>query len=136
MPQPYPEAAEQLDKLANSPHITKKESDELHELAQQMRENKSFPIYGEAKAMTLVVSALIARAGGIEKLLTPIIGADATKKILEPFQWMARVKKGMSEVSVSNAGDIAKDAAAEGKALTQKGLELFKKVALHQDAGQ
>lgn len=130
----YPEAAAKLDKLAASPFIEEANRKELKEAADALRSNTSFPLIGETKAMVLVGKAVIARAGGIEKLLSDVLGTEVAAKVMKPLRVTQQLQEGLTSFNAEQAGSLAKGAAEKGLSLGKKGLEALKSMS-QQDAG-
>lgn len=118
----YPEAAASLDKLASSPYLDEPTRKELQESADALRTHgKSLPVFRQQRAAVILVRALVARAGGLEKILVTVLGEERAKQVYEPIRWMERMHKGLAAVRtedvVREAGgmlDKAREAGHQG----------------------
>ncbi|MDP1829797.1 MAG: hypothetical protein Q8L48_41405 [Archangium sp.] len=111
-----PSAAE-LDKLAQSPHLDEKTRTELTAAAAAMRSQEhAIPLMLEARATFILAQALLSRAGGVEHLLTLVVGEEHAKKIALPLTWLERTRRGLAGASPSSVWEKGK-----------QGLELLKK---------
>ncbi|MFL5320363.1 MAG: hypothetical protein ACJ790_11955 [Myxococcaceae bacterium] len=127
----YPEAAEKLEKMAQSPYVDEKTRNELHETAESMKTNKQLPLIGQARAMSLVAEALVARAGGLEKLLGDVVGEKAAHDAMKPIRYTQAIKQGIDSVDAEKVEDFAKETA---KAIGSKGVGALKNL-VQKDGG-
>jgi hypothetical protein len=125
----YAEAAASLDKLAASPYLDAQEQREVHEGAQALRKHgDSLPLFQQTRASLLLGRALLARAGGLEHVLTVLLGPEQAKALYAPLLWMDRVRQGTAKLTpeqvAQGAGetlDKAREAGSRGwKALQQR----------------
>jgi hypothetical protein len=115
----YGESAASLDKLARSPYLDEPTRQELQASADELRTHgKSLPLFRQQRAALLLVRALVARAGGLEKLLVTVLGEERAKQVYEPLVWMDRVRRGVAEVKtedvVREAGGVLEKAREAG----------------------
>ncbi|MBZ4417380.1 hypothetical protein [Myxococcus sp. RHSTA-1-4] len=117
----YEESAKYLDKLAASPYVGEKERQEVHASAEEMRKHGDrVPIFLQARAALILGQALIARAGGPEKILVTVLGPERAKQVYAPITWMDRVRQGVG-ARASDTLDAAREAGGKGlEALKQK----------------
>jgi hypothetical protein len=118
----YAESAANLDKLALSPYLDEPTRQELQTSADELRmHGKSLPVFRQQRAAVILARALVARAGGLEKILVTVLGEERAKQVYEPLVWMDRVQLGLAEVKtedvVREAGgvlDKAREAGNQG----------------------
>jgi hypothetical protein len=123
----YEESAASLDKLAASPYVGEKERQEIHACAKELRgHGDRLPIFLQARAAIILGQALIARAGGPEKILVTVLGPERAKEIYAPLAWMDRVRQGMGEVSPEQVASGAGDALGAAREAGGKGWEALK----------
>jgi hypothetical protein len=123
----YEESAASLDKLAASPYVGEKERQEIHACAQELRgHGDRLPIFLQARAAVILGQALIARAGGPEKLLVTVLGPELAKELYTPLAWMDRVRQGMGEVSPEQVASGAGDALGAAREAGGRGWEALK----------
>lgn len=104
----YAESAASLDKLARSPYLDEPTRQELQARTDELRTHgKSLPLFQQHRAALLLVRALVARAGGLEKLLVTVLGEEQAKQVYEPLVWMDRVQRGVAEVKTE---DVVREA--------------------------
>lgn len=116
----YADAAAELDKLAASPNLDGETKKELADAAKSMREHgKGIPVLLEARAMLIVGQALLARSGGVEKILVTLLGEEKGKELAEPVRWLERTRRAIAQTPGEKL--------EEGKELGAKGLEALKK---------
>ena len=130
----YPEAAKNLEKLAHSPYVDEPTRKELLASAGELRTHgESLPIFQQQRAALILVRALVARAGGLEKILVTVLGEERAKQVYEPILWMDRVRTGMAQVKtedlVREAGGVVDKAREAGN----KGLSTLKDKLLGTD---
>jgi hypothetical protein len=113
------QAAEQLDKLAHSPNLDEKTRAELAEAATDLRQSgKGIPLLLQTRAMVIIGQALLARAGGFERVLEEVLGPEKAKQVLTPLTWLVRAREKLAQ----SPGQVVE----QGKQLGAKGLELLK----------
>jgi hypothetical protein len=132
----YAEAATNLEKLAGSPYLDEPTRRELRTSANELRTHgKSLPIFRQQRAALILARALVARAGGLEKLLVKVLGEERAKQVYEPILWMDRVRTGMAQVKpeavVREAGGVLNKAREAGS----RGLGTLKDKLVGADAG-
>jgi hypothetical protein len=118
----YEESARYLDKLAGSPYLGEQERREVQASADELRgQGKRLPIFLQARAALILGQALVARAGGLEKLLVTVLGPERAKQVYAPIAWMDRVRQGVGALTPEKraqeaAGtlDKAREAGGEG----------------------
>jgi len=130
----YPEAAKNLEKLANSPYVDEPTRKELLASAGELRTHgEGLPIFQQQRAAIILVRALVTRAGGLEKILVTVLGEERAKQVYEPILWMDRVRTGMARVKtedvVREAGGVMDKAREAGN----KGLSTLKDKLLGED---
>lgn len=125
----YEDAAASLDRLAASPFLQETEQREVHDSAEALRKHgDSLPLFQQTRAGLLLGRALLARAGGLEHVLTVALGPERAKQLYAPLLWMDRVRQGTAKLSpeqvAQGAGetlDRAREAGSRGwKALQQR----------------
>ncbi|MCP3142292.1 hypothetical protein [Pyxidicoccus xibeiensis] len=125
----YEESAKYLDKLAASPYLDAKEQQEVRASAEEMRKHgDELPIFLQARAAVILGQALIARAGGPEKLLATVLGPERAKQVYAPIAWMDRVRQGVGGLSADTVARGAGDTLEVAKQAGGKGLEAAKEV--------
>ncbi|WP_375742045.1 hypothetical protein NR800_21855 [Corallococcus interemptor] len=96
----YEEAAASLDKLAASPYLEEAERREVHDSAQALRKHgDSLPLFQQTRATLLLGRTLLARAGGLEHVLTVLLGPEQAQKLYTPLVWMDRVRQRTAQLS-------------------------------------
>jgi hypothetical protein len=115
----YTEAAVSLDKLAHSPYVDEPTRQELQSSAEELRQHgKSLPIFRQHRAALILVRALVARAGGVEKILITLLGEERARQVYAPLAWMDRVLQGLAAVKredvVREAGGVLDKAREAG----------------------
>ncbi|MFB1481684.1 hypothetical protein [Corallococcus sp. RDP092CA] len=125
----YEEAAASLDKLAASPYLEEAERREVHDSAEALRKHgDSLPLFQQTRATLLLGRTLLARAGGLEHVLTVLLGPARARQLYVPLVWMDRVRQRTTQLSPAQmahgAGkklDLAREAGARGwKALQEQ----------------
>ncbi|MFP2907555.1 hypothetical protein ACLESD_21390 [Pyxidicoccus sp. 3LFB2] len=125
----YEESAKYLDKLAASPFLGETERQEVRASAEEMRKHgDKLPVFLQARAAVILAQALIARAGGPEKILVTVLGPERAKQVYAPVLWMDRVRQGVGAVSVDSIASGAGDTLSAAKEVGGKGLEAAKEV--------
>lgn len=110
----FDQSATELDKLAQSPHLDEKTRTELTAAAVSMRSQEhALPLMLEARATFILAQALLSRAGGVEHLLSLVVGDEHAKQLALPLTWLERTRRGLAGASPASAW--------------QKGKELLKK---------
>jgi tetratricopeptide (TPR) repeat protein len=92
----YKEAAQRLDKLAASPYLTEGERQEVKAYAESMEKNQGAILFGRTRAQVTLVRAVIARAGGLEKVLAYFLGPELAGEIYNPLRFLQRITEGVS----------------------------------------
>ncbi|RKH58450.1 hypothetical protein [Corallococcus llansteffanensis] len=118
----YEEAAASLDRLAASPFLEETERREVHDSAEALRHHgDSLPLFQQTRAALLLGRALLARAGGLEHVLTVALGPERAKQLYAPLIWMDRVRQGTAALTpeqlAQGAGetlDLAREAGSKG----------------------
>ncbi|MBN9682669.1 MULTISPECIES: hypothetical protein [unclassified Corallococcus] len=96
----YEEAAASLDKLAASPYLEDTERREVHDSAEALRKHgDSLPVFQQTRATLLLGRTLLARAGGLEHVLTVLLGPERAKELYAPLVWMDRVRQRTAALS-------------------------------------
>lgn len=122
------QAAEQLDKLAHSPNLDEKTRAELAEAAADLRKSgKGIPLLLQTRAMVIIGQALLARAGGFERVLEELLGPEKAKQVLTPLTWLVRAREKLAQ----SPGQVVE----QGKQLGARGLELLKEKMQGLQAG-
>ncbi|WP_375754420.1 hypothetical protein [Corallococcus exercitus] len=113
----YEEAAASLDKLAASPYLEEMERREVHANAEALRKHgDSLPLFQQTRATVLLGRTLLARAGGLEHVLTVLLGPDRAQRLYAPLVWMDRVRQrtaGLSPEQVAQGAGETLDRARE-----------------------
>ncbi|MFP2930695.1 hypothetical protein ACLESO_36955 [Pyxidicoccus sp. 3LG] len=123
----YEESAKYLDKLAASPYLGASEQQEVKASADEMRRHgDKVPIFLQARAAIILGQALIARAGGPEKILVTVLGPERAKQVYAPIAWMDRVRQGVGGLSMDKVASGAGDTLDAAKDLGGKGLDAAK----------
>ncbi|NMO20104.1 hypothetical protein HG543_35380 [Pyxidicoccus fallax] len=123
----YEESAKSLDKLAASPYLGEKERQEVHASAEEMRRHgDKVPIFLQARAALILGQALIARAGGPEKIVVTVLGPERGKQVYAPIAWMDRVRQGVGGLSVDKVARGAGESLEAAREAGAKGLEALK----------
>jgi tetratricopeptide (TPR) repeat protein len=123
----YEESAKYLDRLAASPHVGEKERQEVQASADEMRRHgDKLPVFLQARAALILGQALIARAGGPEKMLASAVGPERAKELYAPIAWMDRVRQGVAGVSLDNVAKEAGDTLDSAREAGGKGLDALK----------
>ncbi len=123
------EAADDLERLAASPYLEEKQREELREAAKSMRAGgKGIPVFLRARSFTILAQALLARAGGLEKVLVELFGEEEGKKLYAPVAWLDSAKKNLRELTPGAAVD-------RGKELLDRGLGRLKEGASAKPPG-
>ena len=92
----YKEAALRLDKLAASPYLSEGERKEVKAYAESMEQHQGAILFGRTRAQITLVRAVIARAGGLEKVLAYFLGPELAKEIYDPLRFIQRLTEGVS----------------------------------------
>jgi hypothetical protein len=93
----YAEASARLEKLAQSPYLDAGEKADIHEYAAQMQKKKGMKLFGKQRAQWILIRALIARGGGLEKVLKRELGDDLGGKIYAPLASYHRLTHSLSD---------------------------------------
>ncbi|NVJ15627.1 hypothetical protein HV826_15905 [Myxococcus sp. AM010] len=127
----YDESARYLDTLARSPYLGETERRDLQASADAMREHgERLPIFLQARAAAILGQALLARAGGAEKILVSLLGAERAGQVLAPLLWMDRVRQGLAQRSMDDFSRAAGDSFDGVRAAGGKGLSALKEKLL------
>ncbi|ADO69754.1 conserved uncharacterized protein [Stigmatella aurantiaca DW4/3-1] len=118
----YEDAAASLDRLALSPFLDEPTRGELQASAQALRSQDSrIPLFQKQRAALLLVRALVARAGGLERILVVTLGEARGQQVYAPIVWLDRVQQGLAQASadtvVREAGGLlgkAREAGSQG----------------------
>ena len=92
----YPEAAKRLEKLAQSPYLSDGERAQVKEYATSLEKNQGALLFGRERAQIILIRAVIARQGGLEKLLARLVGEETAHKIYQPLAFLHRVESSIS----------------------------------------
>ncbi|PTL77164.1 hypothetical protein DAT35_46490 [Vitiosangium sp. GDMCC 1.1324] len=123
----YPEAAASLDKLARSPYLDEPIRKELQASADELRKHgKSLPVFRQQRAAVILVRALVARAGGLEKILITVLGEERAKQVYEPIRWMERVQRGLAAVKTEDVMREAGSVLDKAREAGHQGLSTLK----------
>lgn len=118
----YAQAAASLEALARSPHVQGRAREDLLASAAAMRENGAAPsLLQQQRATAVLVTALVARAGGPEALLASVVGPRRAAQLFAPVAWTARVQAAVTQASPAAVVEGARSTPARGLAwLRQK----------------
>ncbi|MBE4751730.1 hypothetical protein G4177_26520 [Corallococcus sp. ZKHCc1 1396] len=123
----YAEAAASLDKLAASPFLEEPERREVHDSAEALRKHgDSLPVFQQARAGLLLGRALLARAGGLEHVLTVALGPEQAKQLHEPIAWMERVRQGTATLAPEQVAQGAGETLDRAREAGSKGWDALK----------
>ncbi len=134
------EAAKDLLALAESPNLDEATRSELRQAARDIEKQKP-GIFGAVKAGTVIGGALLARAGGMDKILETVFGGDAARTLHAPLVWFNQLREGVAEHASADAitgalREKAKEGTAKGlDPVKQKVGELPNPLASEPDAG-
>ncbi|MDC0713749.1 hypothetical protein POL68_35105 [Stigmatella sp. ncwal1] len=104
----YAQAAESLDRLALSPFVDEPTRMELRASAQALRtQDTRIPFLQQQRAAIPLVRALVARAGGLERMLVLVLGEARAEQVYAPIVWLDRVQQGLA---ASPADAVAREA--------------------------
>jgi hypothetical protein len=107
----YAKSAESLAKLAASPHLDEEGKAAVRACAEEMKKEGADPgLFSNGKTMLLIGRAVIARAGGMEKILIALAGEEKGKAIHAKLMLMDRVRHALSP---KNALDFVKEKIAK-----------------------
>ncbi|ABF87023.1 hypothetical protein MXAN_3814 [Myxococcus xanthus DK 1622] len=127
----YDESARYLDTLAKSPYLGETERRDLQASADAMRKHgERLPIFLQARAAAILGQALVARAGGPEKILVTLLGPERAGQVLAPILWMDRVRQGLAQRSMDDIARAAGDSFEGVRAAGSKGLSALKEKLL------
>lgn len=108
----YAEAAASLDRLALSPYVDEATRAELQASAQSLRtQGQRTPLFQKERAVIPLARALVARAGGADKVLSSVLGEERAVQILAPFAWLERMQQGLAAVKPE---EVAREAGSQG----------------------
>lgn len=123
----YEESAKYLDKLAASPFLDEAQRRDVQASADEMRRHgKKLPVFLQARAALILGQALIARAGGMEKILIAVLGPERAKQVYAPIVWMDRVRQGVGALTPEKLAHEAGDTLDKAREAGGKGLEALK----------
>ncbi|RKH37441.1 hypothetical protein [Corallococcus sicarius] len=123
----YDEAAASLDKLAASPFLEETERREVHDSAEALRHHgDSLPVFQQARAGLLLGRALLARAGGLEHVLTVALGPERAKQLYAPLLWMDRVRQGTATLTPEEVAQGAGETLDRAREAGSKGWDALK----------
>ena len=115
----YDAAAEDLKRLAQSSYLSAAERMELARCSDNLRGlSGGFVLFGAARAQLVLVRALIARAGGMQNILTQLLGPEEAAKVYAPLAFLSGVGAQLQTG--------AEGALRQGEALGEKGLHYLK----------
>lgn len=110
----YAQAAVSLDKLAASPFLDEPTRQELRSNAEQLRAHGGgVPLLRQERAALLLARALVARAGGVERVLASVLGEARARELAPSFVAVDRMLQGM-------AGTKTEDLARESEGLLNR----------------
>jgi hypothetical protein len=113
------EAAVQLDRLSRSPYLDEKVRGELADAAADLRKSgKGIPLLLKTRAMVILAQALLARAGGFERVLEAVLGPEKAQQLMAPLRWLRRAREQLAQSPAQ--------VVEQGQQLGVKGLELLK----------
>jgi len=111
----YPEAAGELAKLANSPFLDDDGRQEVRACADQMKQQGADPgLFAKQRSLLLISRALIARAGGVERLLEGLLGDARGQALWARLAWMDRARHALA-APIEGAGKAADQAKQGGR---------------------
>ncbi len=124
----YEKAAEALDRLADSPHLEETAKQEVRVSAASLRSKGTDPvIFAKYRAMGDLIAALLARAGGLERVLVAALGEEKGKQAYRPVAWLHGARVGFQQAAEGGSlSEWAKDLGEEGLALGKRGVEHVK----------
>ncbi len=115
----YEQAARAMDKLAKSPYLDEPTKKELSSAAADLRKHGKDPGFLHRQRTTLVmVQAVVARLGGVEGILTIVLGKEKAQRWLAPFNAMSSARETLREVADSQKErfkGLSESAAESGK---------------------
>ncbi len=120
------QAADALDKLAKSPYLSVEVRNEIQEAADGIRQGKPNSTIGQARAVAIVVPALIARAGGLESILCTLIGEKHGRQVSAKLAWLSRIRSGFGAVDKESLERGAVDLASRGRGAAEHGFNAIK----------
>jgi len=90
----FGEAAEAIERLAVSSNLEAASQASMRDAAKSMRDTGSgVPVLLQARASAILVQALIARAGGLEKVLAMVLGDEKANQLTSPLVWLDRTRQ-------------------------------------------
>jgi hypothetical protein len=103
----YAKSAESLAKLAQSPNLDEEGKAAVRACAEEMKKQGSDPgLFSKPHTMMLIGRAMVARAGGMEKVMVALLGDEKGKAIYAKLTWMDRARHALSP---KNALDFVKE---------------------------
>jgi hypothetical protein len=113
------EAARALEQLAQSPYLGADARAEVQGCAASLRSPGKLPgMLLEGRALLLVGRALLARWGGVEKLVATVAGPDAARRLVTPVTALAVLQQKVA--LASDPGRLAAQAGALGSKLLDR----------------
>ncbi|WP_082207234.1 hypothetical protein [Corallococcus macrosporus] len=123
----YEQSARSLDTLAKSPYLGDAARRDIQASADAMRAHgDQLPIFLQARAAAILGQALVARAGGPEKIAVTLLGPERAGQVLAPLLWMDRVRHGLAQRSVDDITRAAGESFDGVRAAGGKGLSALK----------
>jgi tetratricopeptide (TPR) repeat protein len=120
----YEESANYLDKLAASTYVGEKERQEVKASADEMRrQGGKLPVFLQARAAVILGQALIARAGGPEKVIAAVVGPEQARQLYAPIVWLDQVRQGIEKAGPDKIAQGAGDALSAAREAGGKGLD-------------
>jgi len=110
------EAAQRLLKLSASPYLDDAEKAQIRDYATKL--DKKRMLFGKGRAQLILVRALVARAGGVEKILGRATTPEQASRLMGPLSFLSNVQ--------TKIGSSVDDTEAKAKSLGQSALERAK----------
>ncbi len=118
----YEQAAKSVERLAQSPNLTDEDRTAVRACAGSLRKlDKGFVLFGRKRAQLVLLRALAARAGGVEKILATLLGPENAAKLYRPLAYLEMIRH-----EVTASGELGQKATDKTKELGQKGYDLIK----------
>lgn len=90
----FAEAAEAIERLAVSSNLDPASQAAMRDAATSMKKNgDGLPVLLQARASAILVRALIARAGGLERVLAMVVGDEKAHQLASPLAWLNRTRE-------------------------------------------
>jgi hypothetical protein len=123
----FDDAKRHLEKLAASPNLDDAERAEIRACAATLGKwDKGFVPFGKTRAQLVILRAMIARAGGLEKMLVSWLGPELGHKIYEPLAFFDHVREKVSAASHDTV-DATKDASKRGLDIVRGKLDTLRR---------